>query len=158
MDSAGRAQLIARLRECGEQEMLELLQAEMDNLDAEMVRTVLRNPYASARVVELILGDRRLLSSNEVQRALAKHAHTPEARALNLVPALYWRDLVELGGNSRVRPRVRLAADRRLAERLPKLGIGERIAIARKAGPLASPAFFDDSRHQRFLSGVTWCF
>ncbi|MFQ5524895.1 MAG: hypothetical protein ACE5GX_01410 [Thermoanaerobaculia bacterium] len=135
MDSAGRAQLVARLRECGEQELIELLQAELDNIDPETVRTVLLNPYVSTRVIELILGERRLLSSHEVQRALALHSQTPEPRALNLVPALYWRDLVELGSNARVRPRVRLAADRRLAERLPKLGIGERVAIARKAGP-----------------------
>ncbi len=135
MDPARRAQLTARLRDCGEQELVELLQAELEHLDAEVVRTALRSPYASARVIELILGERRLLSSHEVQKALVEHPRTPEPRVLNLVPSLYWRDLVELGGNTRIRPRVRKAADRRLAERLPRLGIGERIAIARKAGP-----------------------
>ncbi len=134
MDPARRAQLAAKLRECGEFEMFELIEAELGDLDAEVVRTALRNPHVSKRVIELVLAERRLLSSHEVQKALAQHPKTPEPRVLNLVPGLYWRDLVELGGSTRVRPRVRRAADRRLVERLPRLGIGERIAIARKAG------------------------
>lgn len=135
MDPGRRADIAARLRDCGEQEMLELLETELHDLDPEVVRAALRNPHVSSRVIEVVLGERRLLSSHELQKALAAHPKTPEPRVLNLVPGLYWRDLVELGASSRVRPRVRRAAERRLAERLPRLGIGERIAIARKAGP-----------------------
>lgn len=135
MDPVRRAQLAARLRECGELELIELIESELGDLDAEVVRTVLRNPHVSGRVIDLVLGERRLLSSREVQKALAQHPKTPEPRVLNLVPGLYWSDLVEMGGDTRIRPRVRQAADRRLVERLPRLGIGERIAIARKAGP-----------------------
>lgn len=115
--------------------MIELIESELGNLDARVIRSALRNPHVSRRVLNLVLAERRLLSSHEVQKALAEHPKTPEAKVLNLVPGLYWRDLVKLGGNSRIRPRVRQAADRRLAERLPRLGIGERIAIAHKAGP-----------------------
>lgn len=115
--------------------MMELLEAELKELDGETVRVALRNPHASKRVINLVLAERRLLSSHEIQKALAQHPKTPEPRVLNLVPALYWSDLVELGGNVRIRPRVRQAADRRLLERLPRLGVGARVAIARKAGP-----------------------
>lgn len=135
MEPARRAELAARLRACGEQEMIELLESEIEDLDGEVVRLALRNPHASQRVIDLVLSERRLLSSREVQKALAKHPKTPETRALNLVPSLYWNDLVEMGGNTSIRPRVRLAADRRLIERMPRLGAGERASIARKAGP-----------------------
>lgn len=135
MDPARRARLVARLRECGEQEMIEVIESELADLDTEVVRTALRNPHVPRRVIELVLGERRLLSSHEVQRELAQHPKTPEPKVLNLVPGLYWRDLVELGASTRIRPRIRQAADRRLAERLSSLGIGERVAIARRAGP-----------------------
>jgi len=135
MDPARRAEFAVRLRECGEQEMIELLEPELEHLDGETVCLALRNPHASGRVIDLILGERRLLLSSEVRKALVQHPKTREARALNLVPALYWSDLVELGGDTRIRPRIRLAADRRLIERLPRFEVGERVAIARKAGP-----------------------
>lgn len=135
MKPARRAELAARLRVCGEQELLELLEAELGELDGEVVRLALGNPHASRRVIDLVLNERRLLASHEVQKALAQHPRTPEPRVLNLVPALYWRDLMELGSDTRIRPRVRLAADRRLLERLPRLGAGERVALARRAGP-----------------------
>jgi hypothetical protein len=135
MDPTRRAQLAAQLRECGEAELMELFESELGELEVEVVRSALHNPHVSSRVIELVLAERRLLSSHQVQKELAQHPKTPEPRALNLVPGLYWSDLVELGGNARIRPQVRRAADRRLIERLPKLGIGERVAIARKAGP-----------------------
>ena len=106
MESLRRAELIARLRDCGEAEMLELLESRIQDLEPEVVRSALRNPHASRRVIDLILGERRLLSSHEVQKALAEHPKTPEPRVLNLVPALYWSDLVELGSNARTRPPV----------------------------------------------------
>ncbi|MCH7665051.1 MAG: hypothetical protein IH936_03855 [Acidobacteria bacterium] len=135
MEPPRGAELAARPRECGEQEMVELLESELKHLDGETVRLALRNPHASKRVIDLILGERRLLLSHKVPKALVQHPKTREARALNLVPALSWSDLAEVGGNTRIRQRVRLAADRYLIERLPRLEIGERVAIARKAGP-----------------------
>lgn len=153
MGAARRRSLVARLRECGEQEMVELVRAQIEELDADGVQSLLRNPHVSTRVIELILRERRLLVSHEVQKALAEHPKTPEPRVLNLVPALYWRDLVELGGNTRVRPRVRQAADRRLLLRLEKIGTGERIAIARRAGPGVLGRLLED-RDLRVISAL----
>lgn len=145
MDPARRAELAARLRDSGEKELVELLEAELHDLDSDVVRAALRNPYASKRVIDLVLSERRLLASHEVQKALAEHPRTPESRVLNLVPALYWKDLMELSGDPRIRPRVRLAADRRLIERLPRLGTGERVAIARRAGPAVTARLLFDA-------------
>ena len=53
----------------------------------------------------------RLVSFYEVRRDLALHPRTPEPLALRFVPGLCWRDLMALGLDTRLRPRVRRAAD-----------------------------------------------
>jgi hypothetical protein len=68
-------------------------------------------------------------------REIATHPRVPEPVALDLVPRMGWRDLARLGADVRARPRVRRAADQLLAERLSSLALGERVAVARLAGP-----------------------
>ncbi len=127
-------ELAKRLRTCDEQELEQLVRERGDELDPGAVRQALRNPFVNRRVIEALLAQPRLLAHHEVTRAIASHPRTPENRALNLVPALYWADLVKLGADTRLGPRLRRAADQRLVRRLPALALGERIAIARGAG------------------------
>jgi hypothetical protein len=122
------------LREAGESELLELVSERAEELGPRAARLVLRNPYAGREIIEILLKQRRLLGSQEVRRELVAHPSTPEARALNLLPGLFWRDLMKLGASVRTKPVVRRAADMRLAEKLPTLSVGERTAIARQAG------------------------
>jgi hypothetical protein len=129
------SELINRLREAGGVELLELVREHAEELDAGTARLVLKNPHTGSEVVEILLEQRRLLSSQEFRRDLAGHRRTPEVQALNLIPGLFWRDLMKLGASFRARPRVRRAADLRLAEKLATLSTGERAAIARQAGP-----------------------
>ena len=124
-----------RLREASEAELFELLSEHLDELDPGVVGQALRNPYASRRVLDLVAGRRGTLRSYEVRRAVVSHPRTPPPRSLNLLGTLYWKDLVKLGADTRVAPRVRRAADHRLGQRLPALALGERMAIARGAGP-----------------------
>lgn len=128
------SELRNRLREAGESELLEMVKEHADELDAGSARLVLKNPFAGREVVLLLLEQRRLLTVQEVRRELVAHPSTPEPRALNLLPGLFWRDLMTLGASVRTRPRIRRAADRRLSEKLPTLSVGERISIARRAG------------------------
>ncbi len=128
------AELLSRLREAGEAELVELVSALAEELDPGAARQALRNPFAGREVIELLLKQRRLLSSQELRRELVAHPATPEARALNLLPGLFWRDLVKLGADVKTKPRVRRAADLRLAEKLSTMSVGERVAIARQAG------------------------
>lgn len=123
------------LREASEAQLYELLSEHLEELDPGAIGQALRNPYASRRVLDLIAGRRGSLSSYEVRRAVVSHPRTPAPRSLNLVGSLYWKDLVKVGCDSRIPPRVRRAADHRLAQRLPALALGERMAIARSAGP-----------------------
>lgn len=69
----------------------------------------------------------------EVRRDLACDPATPEAQALELLPGLFWRDLAEVSLNIQLRPPLRAAAERQLAERLPALAEGEKVTLARRA-------------------------
>ena len=127
--------LARRLREASEAELYDLLSVHLEELDPGAISQALLNPFASPRVLDLVAGRRGSLSAYEVRRAVVSHPRTPPTRALNLIGTLYWKDLVKVGADTRVPPRVRRAADYRLAQRLPSLALGERTAIARSAGP-----------------------
>ncbi len=123
-----------RWLEANEEELLALVERHAGELDAGAVGKVLVNPFTSSRVIERLLASRRLLAFYEVKRGIARHPRCPEIEALKLLPGLFWRDLVRIGSDTRVRPLVRRAADRQLARRLPGLSVGERHSIARSAG------------------------
>jgi hypothetical protein len=131
---ADAGELGRRLREAGRDELLGLLREHAGRLEAPAARQALRNPYLDAEGVEVLAAQPRLLSFYEIRRGVALHPRTPEALALRFVPGLFWRDLVALGADSRVRAPVRRAADLQLAARLPELAAGEKMAIARRAG------------------------
>jgi hypothetical protein len=125
-----------RLREAAGRELERLLRDHLVEIGPSEACQVLRNPFAGAETIEsLVAGAPALLRSYDFRRDVALHPRTPDILALRLVPGLYWLDLVRLGLDVRLRPLVRRAADLRLIERLPSLAVGERLAIARRAGP-----------------------
>lgn len=135
MVQEGLPPLTRLLREADEDGILRLLEAHEVELAFPALRQALRNPYAGRRVVDWLLARPARCASYQVRAELAAHPATPEAQALRLVPGLYWRDLVRLGRDPRVPPLIRRAADRRLENRLEVLTLGERVSIARSAGP-----------------------
>ncbi len=124
-----------QLAAADEATLLELVRAELGALDGALMRRLLRHPFLSTEVIKVLLEDRDVVGSYEVRRELAGHPKTPDAPAMRLVATLYWRDLARLSAESRIRPTVRRAAERRLADRLPGLAAGEKVAIARRCGP-----------------------
>jgi len=136
MDRIGTEVLQRRLREAGAEELREVVGSHLEELDPMALRQLFRNPHLSRQVIDLLLRDRRLLVFHEVRKELATHPQTPEVRALRFVSGLFWRDLLELTSDTRVRPRIRRAAERHLVNRIPGLGAGEKVTIARRAGPL----------------------
>lgn len=136
MDRMSREELQRRLRESTAEELMELVGSRLEELDPVALRQLFRNPYLSRQVIEQLLAHRRLLVFHEVRKELARHPQTPEVRALRLVAGLFWRDLLELTNDTRARPRLRRAAERHLVDRIQGLGAGEKVAIARRAGPL----------------------
>lgn len=136
MAGSDSQELQRRLRDAGPETLLELLRSHLAQMDPPALRLLFRNPYLNREMIELVLAERRLLTFQEVRRELVKHRQTPEVRALRLVSGLFWRDLLELSGDTQVRPRLRRAAERHLLDRLAGLGVGEKATIARRAGPL----------------------
>jgi hypothetical protein len=128
-------ELHQRLREAGEEELLALLREHAAELGAPEVRHALRNPYCTAEAIERLAGEARLLSFYEVRRDLALHPRTPETLAARFVPTLYWRDLMALSLDNRLRPALRRAAELQLAAHLPGMATGEKISLARRASP-----------------------
>ena len=127
------ADLERRLREADTEELHELLDRHAEQMDVRQAMHVLRNPFLDREGIEAVADQGRLLASYEVKRLIALHPRTPEPLALRFVPSLFWRDLLEMGGDTRVRPTVRRAADRRLMGRMSGLATGEKMAIARRA-------------------------
>jgi hypothetical protein len=130
-----RPDLQNRALEADEGELLALISEHLADLEPTVIRKVLKNPHASSRVLEVLAGSRRVRNSPQMIREIVSHPRVPEARALDLVPRLGWRDLARIGAEVRARPKVRRAADLRLTERLSSLALGERVAVARQGGP-----------------------
>jgi hypothetical protein len=125
-----------RLREAAGPELEALVQERLAEIGPFEACQALRNPFADSALIEaLALGAPALLRSYDFRREVALHPRAPEILALRFVPGLFWLDLVRLGLDVRVRPLVRRAGDLRLIERLPNLAAGERLALARRAGP-----------------------
>src|SRR3954452_10434583 len=124
-----------RLSEAGSEELLALLRGHAGELTAPAVRHALRNPYCTAEVIEAVVAEQRLLSFYEVRRDLTLHPRTPETLAARFVPTLYWRDLMTLSLDNRLRPTLRRAAEIHLAARLPGMAVGEKTSLARRASP-----------------------
>lgn len=122
-----------RLRQAGRDELLALVDEHLVELSPAEVRQILRNPYCASEAVELLARQERLLAYYEVRRELALARQTPEALALRLVPGLWWRDLMLLSLDARLAPLVRRAAELNLVARLPKLAVGEKVSLARRA-------------------------
>ncbi|MFL6197374.1 MAG: hypothetical protein ACJ75H_24520 [Thermoanaerobaculia bacterium] len=127
-------ELHRRLREAGSEELTALVERHAAELDPPALRHVLRNPFCTAEIIERLAAERRLLSFNEVRRSLALHPVTPEALAVRFIPTLFWRDLMELALDARMRPTLRRSAEVQLTSRLPQLAVGEKMSIARRAG------------------------
>ena len=137
-----------RLRDAETEELHGLLRRRATELDVPSALGALRNPFIGREGIEAVAGQGRLLASYELKRQIALHPRSPEPLALRFVPSLFWRDLLELGLDTRVRPTVRRAADRRLIGRLlgarggreggdrpPRLAAGARAAAPRPDAP-----------------------
>jgi len=135
MEREAAQELGRRLREAGGSELAALVRERLPEIGPAEACLALRNPFADSELVELfVAGAPTLLRFYDFRREVAMHPRTPEILALRLLPGLFWLDLVRLGADVRIRPLVRRAADLRLIERLPNLAVGERIALARRAG------------------------
>ena len=100
----------------------------------EHVRVALTEPGLSSQLLDRISREPRFFKKSSIRVGLLLHAKLPRVRGLELVPYLYWRDLIRVAAQPKVHPQVRVIAEQLLAERVPDLTLGEKIAVARTSG------------------------
>lgn len=134
-DASPPGSLAGRLRRSNHHTLLSLVEAHGRELQLRDVRQILLNPFCDRRIIEELLSIRSLMTIYEVRVAVCRHRHTPQADAMRYVADLFWRDLVEITVDRRLKPGLRQVASRTLRQRLPRLTVGELIALARRSTP-----------------------
>jgi len=86
-------------------------------------------------VIEAVARHDRWNKRQVVRGAIVQHAKTPRTLAFRLLSLLFWREQLRVASNIRLAMPLRVAAESRLKERLPKLELGEKISIAHSAPP-----------------------
>lgn len=129
------ANLLSRLRS-GPAEEVEALLAELgESLSLAELRAVVRNPYARAETLEALAGRKGLMAIYEARLLVARHRRTPMVVAMRFVGGFFWHDLAEIALDVRLGTPLRQLAEKYLIQRLPRLSVGERINLARRAPP-----------------------
>lgn len=121
----------SRLGEMNTEELLSFLDAE-EISEKDTVR-ILRNPYCTAEVAAKLMEHHRRLSSHRIREMLCQVRGMPTPTLIDLLSTLPWLSLLHLAQETRTPPVIRRRAERRLIQRIPKLTLGERIALARRS-------------------------
>lgn len=129
-------------RECGVEQMAPFLYAT----NSKVLGALLSNPNFGEReallllnrrnlpssVIQELVGSRPDLNGYGVKHALAKHPKTPLKTALEQLKFLYLFDLVSICLQSGVPAEVKRSSEESILAQVPKLAIGQRIALAKR--------------------------
>lgn len=107
--------------------------AENENLDDGQALEILRNPHCSPETAEKVAGHRRLMGSDQIRRLICTIRGMSTPRVADLIATLPWLGLLQLAQDPKTPPMVRRMGERRLLLKLPKLTLGEKIGLARRA-------------------------
>jgi hypothetical protein len=143
----------ARISRADRRELVALVAENLLRMTERDAAQALRHPHASEAMIVEILASRTLLASRAVRRLVAGHPGTPRHDALHALDDLTWRDLMDIGRETRTPPPVRQAAGRKLLEAMRGMAIGEKVAVARFAPQALFPALFDEA-DSRVLEAV----
>jgi len=125
--------LLSRLSSAPAEEVEGLISEYRDHLSLADLRAVARNPYARAETLEALASVRGLTASYEARALLARHRRTPQVVAMRFVAGLFWQELKEIALDVRLAPPLRYLAEKYLLQRLPRMSIGERMTLSRRA-------------------------
>ncbi len=133
------AELLARVRDA--------------DLDQGEVLEVLRNPYCSLEIALLIAESPQWTAAPGVRELLAGFRGYPFARVMDLLPTLPWVSLLQLAQTPRTPPVVQRQAEKKILDRLERMALGEKIALARRAHrPLFKPLL--ETADERVLTAL----
>lgn len=125
--------LISRLRSAPAEEVEALLATHGEQLGLSDLRAAVRNPYARAETLEALARLKGLMAAYEARVLLARHRRTPQTVAMRFVAGFFWHDLAEIALDVRLGSPLRRVAEKYLLQRLPRMGVGERVTLARRA-------------------------
>lgn len=136
--AAKPAELRLRLSRAGP----EYLQGAVQNpnFGESHLEAILSNPALPAGLIQGLAAQKQYLARYEVKRAIVFHRNAPRALKLNLLHFLGWRDLARVVEDPPQLPPVKRASETLLKKRIEEMSVGERIALARIAGPGVIPA------------------
>lgn len=124
--------MASRIRELSSAELAELVRSGAE-LDTGQVLEILRNPYCTFEVAQTVAAAPSWLRSHSVREVLASFRGLSLGHALDLLATLPWVSLLRVAQEPKAPPVVRRHAERKLLEKIPKLTLGEKIALARRA-------------------------
>ncbi len=121
-----------RLSELTSEELKALVGSAAD-LDTGEVLEILRSPFCTAEIAESVASVPSWSRAHSVRELLASSRGVSLARAMDLLSTLPWVSLLRVAQEPKAPPVVRRHAEKKLLDRLPKLTLGEKIALARRA-------------------------
>jgi len=119
-------------------ELLTLVRAGA--LDDFQILDVLRNPFCTAQIAEIVASTRDHLGTRAIREKLAGFPGLSNAQAINLLGSLPWSSLIAIAQTPKTPALVRRQAERKLIFQVPSMSLGEKIAMARRAHRALFPA------------------
>lgn len=123
---------IGYLLEASAEALKEILTTRKETLAEEEILAIIKNKNLNLEVLKLILSHKPFLVSYEVKKALLFLKILPYTEGLKLLPHMYWMDLMLLSTTMSVHPIIRRTSEKKLAEKIPEMGLGEKISLARR--------------------------
>lgn len=148
--SAGEVELRHRLPRAG----AGFLQGALQNpvFGEEHLAPIFSNPALPPGLIQQIAGNKEWLARREVQQAIVFHRNSPRILKLNLVHFLGWKDLAKVMEDPFAPPPVKRAAETLLKARVEKMALGEKIHLARIAGPGILPCLRSEPHAEVILA------
>lgn len=129
---------MTRISDLSSRQLLDLVRS--GGLDDFTTLAVLRSPFCTPQIAELVAADRQRLATQAVRETLAGFPGLNNAQVLNLLGSLPWTSLLAVAQTPRTPPLVRRQAERKLIQQVPSMTLGEKIAMARRAHRALFPA------------------
>lgn len=126
------------ISELSSDELLALVRG--GSLDDFQLLDVLRSPYCTTQVAEIVASMREHLGTQSIREKLAGFPGLNNAQALNLLGSLTWSSLIAVAQNPKTPPLVRRQAERKLISQISSMSLGEKVAMARRAHRALFPA------------------